>query len=407
MKENITLEDAQNMILEIIEPTGIEYIGIHDSLNRVTAMNIMAKENVPPFNRSPLDGYAFKAKDTENADANNPVVLEVIEEIPAGYEAKKRVDSGTAIKVMTGAPIPDGADAVIKYEDIDREGKNIKIYQKFQAQKNISIAGEDILVGDTIADKGMVITPPLIGLFASQGICSIPVFKMPSVAIISTGDELLDISESLRPGKIHSSNCHCIAEYCKEIAVQPKHLGIARDRKEEVAELIEQGLKEADLIVTTGGASVGDYDVIIDALKHIEAEILFWKINIKPGSPSLAAVKDGKIILGLSGNPASALVVFQLLGIPLIKKMRGQSDYTHEVIKAKLMDDFKKKSPKRRFLRGKLVFDSGNTNVLLTGAQGNGILSSMIGCNVLVDIPAGSEALSAGEDVIVKIVSGI
>jgi len=234
-------------------------------------------------------------------------------------------------------------------------------------------------------------------LLAALGLTEIVVFKRPRIAIISTGNELLDVSEPLLPGKIRNSNSYTLQGYLQTCGLEPVVIGIARDKKEEVAAKVEEGLAKADMVITTGGVSVGDYDVVKDALEMLGAEILYWQIDIKPGSATLAAQKDGKLIIGLSGNPAAAMVVLQLLVLPIIKKMAGRSAYANKKIEVILKEDFRKASPRRRFLRGTLVFENGLTYMRTTGGQGNAVLSSLIGCNLLAEIPAGSGPIQRGE----------
>ncbi len=397
MQKNITLEEAQSQLLELVKTMGDEKVGIDDALSRVLFTDIRALENIPPFARSAFDGYAFRAKDIQSATENKPVELKVLEEIPAGYAPSKKVIPGTAIKVMTGAPIPEGADAVSKYELIERDGEIIKIDFSCNSGANIIPPGEDIKAGQKIIAGGTQITPPIIGILASLGIEKIPVYKEPTIAIISTGDELIEINEPLRPAKIRNSNRYSLQAYIKDLGGQPIAVGTAKDRPEEVQAYIEKALARADMVITTGGASVGDYDVLEDALGLMGADILFHGIDIKPGSPTLAAKMGDKLILCLSGNPASAMVVFQLLGTPLIKKMTGALNYLPDEIEGVLMDNFQKKSPKRRLLRGALFIDKGQISIKLTGIQKNTALSSMIGCNIIADVPAGSEALKKGQ----------
>jgi molybdopterin molybdotransferase len=237
----------------------------------------------------------------------------------------------------------------------------------------------------------------MMGLLAALGIPVVPVYKRPLVAVISTGDELRDVSEPLTPGKIRNSNSYTLQGYIRSIGAEPVVIGMCQDRAEEVAALIEQGLDRADLVITTGGVSVGDYDVVRHAVDYLGAETLYWKIDIKPGSPSLAAIKNGKLILGLSGNPAAAMVTFQLVVAPFIKKMTGRLDYLTPKIEVLLKEDFKKPSPLRRFLRGKLVLEGGAAFMEMTGGQGNGVLSSMEGCNLLAEIPEKSGPVKAGQ----------
>ncbi|HHV64089.1 MAG TPA: molybdopterin molybdotransferase MoeA [Peptococcaceae bacterium] len=396
MRKNISLEEAQELLMEHCPSLQTGYVGLQDSLGRVLAEDIVAKENIPPFARSPYDGYALRAEDTVKASPDSPVGLEIIEEVPAGYAPKKIVLPGTAVKILTGAPVPEGADAVIKFEETEVKDKKVLIFSKLKAGQNVVPAGEDVAQGDKIACLGAVISPPLVGLMASLGITEVPVYERPRIAIISTGDELLDVYEPLQPGKIRNSNSYTLAAYCRELEAQPFILATTRDKKEEVGLRLIEALEKADMVITTGGVSVGDYDVLDEAMEYIGAETLYWKIDIKPGSPNLAAVKGGKVILSLSGNPAAALVVFHLLGVPYIKKMAGRVDYLHPKIEVTLKNDFSKASPRRRFLRGKLRLEKGIAFMEVTGGQGNGVLHSMIGCNILAEIPAGSGPLQAG-----------
>lgn len=396
MKTNISLEEAQTILLANSKPVGLEFVDLQDSLGRVVGEDIISRENIPPFARSPYDGYAFRSADTLEAAKDHPIILEVIEEVPAGYAPTKIVSSGKTVKILTGAPIPGGADAVAKYEETEINGNLVAIFTPFQAGENVVPAGEDIAESEIIAAQGTVVSPPVLGLMAASGITEVPVFKRPRIAIISTGDELLDISEPLRPGMIRNSNSYTLAAYCREIGAEPIILAPARDKIEEVGTRIERGLADADMVITTGGVSVGDYDVVAEAIDFIGAETLYWKIEIKPGSPNLAAVKDGKIILALSGSPAAALVIFHLIGIGFIKKLAGRSEYLPERCAVILKSNFRKSSPRRRFLRGKLVVENGTTYMEITGQQGNGVLRSLVGCDLLAEIPAGSGPQPAG-----------
>ncbi len=398
MKKNVSLEEAQQILLANCAFVEKKNYNLIDSLTRILGEDIKAKENIPPFARSPYDGYALRAEDVIEASPDKPKILAVIEEVPAGYAPQKEITAGKATKILTGAPIPVGADCVIKYEDTKFQDNQVSIFHPLKKGENIIPAGEDIRDGDIIASKGAEITPPVIGLMASLGITVISAFKRPRIAIVSTGDELIDLYEPLTPGKIRNSNSYTLAAYIRCIGAEPVIIGTAKDKKSEVASLIEDGLERADMVITTGGVSVGDYDVVKEAVNLLGAETLYWKVEIKPGSPTLAAVKNGKVIMGLSGNPAAAMVIFQLLGIPFIKKMAGRRDYLHQMIDITLKKEFKKPSPRRRFLRGRLVLEEGLTLIETTGDQGNGVLRSMVGCNVLAEIPEGSGAVKAGEE---------
>lgn len=398
MQKRISVEEAQTLLLsKAWINMQDEYVCLHNSLERVLSQDIQAEEKLPPFDRSAVDGYAICISDTLKAREDHPVSLHVLEEVPAGFVPSQAVSDGKAIKVMTGAPIPEGAKGVIKYELVKREGRFIKVYSPVSPGCNIIWTGEDVNSGEIIAKAGDIVTPPLIGLLASFGIDKVPVYCKPKAAIFGTGDELIEVSEPLKPGKIRNSNSQCISAYCRRLGLEPQLLGKASDEIEDIGKLLSYGLEKADIVIATGGVSVGDYDFMNDALKYLGADILFWGLDMKPGAPTLAAVKDDKIIVGLSGNPAAALTAFQILVVPLLKKIKGQNKYHHPIIDVVLKNGFKKSSPIRRFLRGMLAIQNGVAEAWLTGAQGNGILSSMVGCNLLIDVPAGSGPLEEGE----------
>lgn len=399
MKTGISLEEAQTLLLELVEPKECS-VPIVYAAGRILSQNIRAPIHLPPFDKSPLDGYALRAKDTVEACRAHPVTLEVIEEVRAGYTARNSVTPGTAIKVMTGAPIPDGADVVIKFEDVNREGNKVKVFYPLKSGCNIIYAGEDVRQGEIVAKKGVLLNPPLVGLLTAFGIQQVPVFSKTNIAILSTGDELLDPSENLKPAKIYNSNLHSLSAYCLQLGAEPVSLGIAPDEKEVIVKRISQALEYADLVITTGGVSVGDYDIVPTALNCMGADILFWKIDMKPGSPLIAAQYKNKLVIGLSGNPAAAFITFDLIVVPLIKKMLGFTEKLPLKISAILTDDFKKPSGQRRFLRAKLQTFNGINYVKLTGEQSNGILKSMVECNALIDVPAGSDPLVAGQEVV-------
>lgn len=404
MKNNISLEEAQRLIFDHCKSSESKTLALADTLGRILAEDIRSEVNIPPFARSPYDGFVFRAEDTKEASPDNPVTLEVIEEVPAGYTAQHAIGCGQAIKILTGAPIPEGGDAITKFEEVVAHDHTVTISKRFKSGEDVVPAGEDIAAGEEIADKGTVITAPLMGVMASLGVAEVPVYKKPKIALISTGDELVDVSEELRPGKIRNSNIYTLQGYLRSIGAKPVVIGMCKDTKEAVAELVEKGWEQADVVMTTGGVSVGDYDVIRYAADYLGAETLFWKIDIKPGSACLVAVREGKILIGLSGNPAAAIVTFQLLAAPFIRKMAGRKDYHNRVVEVILKKDFRKASPRRRYLRGRIVYENGMTYMETTGEQGNGVLSSLLGCDVLAEVPEKSGPVKAGDKLTAYIV---
>ncbi|MBU2702360.1 molybdopterin molybdotransferase [Sporomusaceae bacterium BoRhaA] len=399
MKSGVSMEEAQSLLLDQVTVVDTGVVSLLQANGRVVSRKICSMENVPPFDRSPLDGYALKAADTQGATPEHPVKLNVIEEIRAGFAAKKKVTPGTAIKLMTGAPMPAGADVVIKYEAVKREENDLFVSEQLQSGSNVVLAGEDVVNGEVIVQPGELITPPLVGLLAAIGAEQIPVYNKVKIAIFSTGDELVNPGEALSPGKIHNSNLHSLGARCFELGAEPIYGGIVGDELEKTATKLRKALTEADIVITTGGVSVGDFDLVPKALQHIDADVIFRRVKMKPGSPMMAAKKDHKLLIGLSGNPAAAFITFDLLVVPVIKKMMGLRQVMPLTLEAVLDDPFEKSSPQRRFLRGRLKREYVGSKIQLTGKQTNGVLKSMIGCDVLVDVPAGSGPLVCGQKV--------
>ncbi|MDA8235678.1 MAG: molybdopterin molybdotransferase MoeA [Clostridia bacterium] len=401
MQEMISLEEAQEVVLSKVHQLPAEKADLLDAWQRVLAEDVCSKVNLPPFNRSPLDGYALRAADTQNATQSTPAELIVTEEVPAGYVAMGELISGTAVKIMTGAPIPRGADAVIRFEDTKEEMFKVKIFNPLKSGDNISRAGEDVTKGELILTRGEVLTPAAIGMLAAIGQGQVQVVRRPRVAILSTGDELVDIGEPLPEGKIRNSNLYLIAAAVKAAGGEPVLLGIVPDRLAETSVKFHEALAAADLVISTGGVSVGDYDMVHDALKQVGAKILFWKVAVKPGTPVVAAESKGKLIFGLSGNPAGASIIFEVLVKPVIRKLVGERRVLPGKALAHLDDEFSKRSGMRRLLRGRVYRQGEVLRVTLTGKQNPGVLKSLLNCNALIDVPAGSDALGPGKQVAV------
>ncbi|NPV30083.1 MAG: molybdopterin molybdotransferase MoeA [Firmicutes bacterium] len=399
MRVNVSLEEAQELVLSMVNPVGETVVPLADALGRVIGRDIKAPCSVPAFDKSPLDGYALRAGDTVTASPASPVVLQVIEEVPAGSVPAKKVTPGCAIRIMTGAPIPEGADAVIRFEDVEETPESIKVSRPLAAGSNIIPAGEDVVEGEIIARCGMRVNAPLIGMLASLGIARVSVYERVRVAIINTGSELLDPAEKWLPGKIYNSNRYLLEARCRELGAEPVYLESVPDEKGAVAGSVNKALEKADLVITTGGVSVGQYDVVKDALQMIGAQILFWKVALKPGTPIVAACKDGRVILSLSGNPAAAMVTFDLIAAPALKRISGLKEPLPPTVTGILAGGFPKASPQRRILRAKWKKRDGVDLIELTGKQSNGVLKSLIECNLLIDVPAGSPPLVAGQPV--------
>ncbi|WP_418792277.1 gephyrin-like molybdotransferase Glp [Phosphitispora sp. TUW77] len=399
MRELISLEEAVAMIIAHTKIVGKEEISLLSALGRVLSEDIFAPISIPPFNRSPLDGYALRAKDIEKADLSEPVELEVSQEIQAGNYSDIEVKRNKAVKILTGAPIPPGADVVIRFEDVEKTGSRIKVFKPLTAYSNYCFAGEDVFKGEMVVSAGTVINPEIITVLAGLGIGALNVYCIPKITIISTGNELVDINEQLFAGKIYNSNLYAIAAEVRRMGAMPVHEGIVGDQIDLIAEKIDVGLKSSDMVITTGGVSVGDYDLVKQAITSLGANIVFHGVNMRPGTPAICAVKNGKIIIGLSGNPGAAYVSYHLIAKPAIFKLMGLDKWQPASSTAVLQDDYPKVSKQRRFLKGQVYLDDGIVKVSLTGKQNPGIIKSMINCNALVDVPANTIGLKAGNRV--------
>lgn len=402
----IPLEQAQEIILGKIKMVPKIEVELLLALNMVLAEDIYAGNNLPPFDRSPLDGYAVRSEDIKGVSEQNPVFLELIEKVPAGYMATKEVVAGTAIAVMTGSPIPEGADVVIMIEETKLEEGQVAIYKGYKANSNISRAGEDVKKGELVLTAGSLINSGAIGMLAALGKKNVNVYRKPRVAILSTGDELIDIDQPLKPGKIRNSNLYALAAAIQEAGGESFLLGSVPDQIQATKEKVTQGLKMADLVLTTGGVSVGDYDVVKDVFLGLGAELLFWRVDIKPGTPAVAALLGDKIIIGLSGNPAAAFITFEHLVRPVLRKLSGHGDLFRRRVKAILDDEFLKSGRQRRFLRSMVNQEEGTYHVTLTGKQNPGIMKSILHCNALVDVPSNGGPLKAGDQVDVILLDG-
>ena len=372
---------ATDILKNAVGVTVTEEADIGRIYGRILAEDIKASENVPSFERSPYDGYAFMAADTVGASGENPVTLTVIEDIRAGQTAEKEVKTGTAIRLMTGAMIPEGADAVCKYEDTEYTDASVTIRKSYIPGDNVVKAGEDIMQGTLLAQKGITADAGLIGAMASLGITKARVYKRPLAGIISTGDELTDSGSIPEPGKIRNSNRYTIAAALEHIGYDTFYIGHAGDSIEETKSLIEKGYNECDVIISTGGVSAGDYDLVPDAMTEAGYEILLKGVGMKPGMACAYGVKGGKLMLALSGNPASSLTNLQCICYPALRKLAGYKEYDHKLIKVRLKDDCLKAGRGTRFLRGSIDINDGEAYLCAPTGQGNVVISSSIGCN--------------------------
>ena len=387
---------ARDLLLSRVQPVGTETVPLSESFRRVLAEEITAAENVPAFDRSPYDGYAFRAADLAAASRESPVTLWLTEEIPAGAVPTLPVTPGRCAKILTGAPIPEGADAVINFEETAFTDREATFFAPVAPGSNIVRAGDDVRKGELLLRRGDVIDAGAAGTLAAQGVAAPLVYRVPRVAVLSTGSELVEAEASCAPGQIRNSNAHTLSAALRRAGCEPVYLGIAADSAEDIAARMEQGLSDCDALICTGGVSVGDYDLTPDAMERIGAEMLFRGVALKPGMACAYAVRDGKLLCGLSGNPASSLTNFYMVALPALRALCGAAQPIPPEITMALTGGFKKPSPGVRVLRGQLDLSDGTARLRLTGGQSNGVLSSAIGCDALAVIPAGSGPIAPG-----------
>jgi len=404
--EGLTLlQDAQNTVLAAAQPLGIEKVGLLDALGRVLAEDIIAQRDNPPWDNSAMDGFAVRWEDIKQEHAiTKPVELKIIEEVQAGKVATKTVGPGQAIRIMTGAAVPKGVDTVVKVEETEATGDTVRIFKAVERGANIRPQGEDVKKGDCIIAKGTQIRPAEAGMLAILGKSFVFVHQRPRVAILSTGDELADLDERFDEDKIINSNSYGIAAAVQEAGGIPILLGIARDQPASLKEKIKQGLT-ADILVLSGGVSMGDYDFTKAVFKDLGAEMHFWKLAIRPGQPLAFGKILGKLAFGLPGNPVSSMVTFEQLVRPAMLKMGGHRSYGRPVVRAVFQEKFSKRPDRRHFLRGILSRENDVLAVRTTGDQGSGILTSMVKANCLIDVPEEVERLNPGDTVNVQVLS--
>ena len=395
--QTISVEQAVERITAALTPVETwEEVELSRAIGRILAEDIAAIQPQPPFDRSPLDGYALMAADTVGASKDEPVTLRVIDRVMAGSVASETVTAGTAVRIMTGAPIPAGADCVIRQEDTDYGEEQVAIYTPLRKHENYCFCGEDYPAGTSLMDRGEKLDAVDIGILAGAGIAAVKVYRKVRVALITSGDELIAPGMAGRPGKIYNSNHYLLRSRLSELGFDPVMCAHVGDEAEETASRIRAAAREADLIITTGGVSVGQRDVMHEVVSLLGGEQLFWRIAAKPGSPVLAYTFGGKPVIALSGNPFGAFATFELLVRPALAKLSGDRTLEMEKIRATVEGDFPKGTKGRRFVRAK--YRHGTVEIPKQG-HASGMLSALKHCNCLVDIQGPNGGLHTGDTV--------
>lgn len=399
----ISVNEALHRILNAITPLGLERVGILDSLGRVLGEDVAAPRNIPPKDNSAMDGYALRCEDTIGASPKNPVILKVIEDLPAGAVPKKKVGPGQATRIMTGAPLPAGADAVLRVEDTEKDGKSVRILVPVRDAQDIRRTGEDVREGEIVIRRGEVVRPAEIGMLASMGRSFVSVHQRPLVAILATGDELVDIDEPVTPWTIISSNSYSLASQVTACGAMPLMIGIARDTREDLTARFRMALR-ADVILSSGGVSMGDYDLVKDILRNEGNRIEFWQVAMRPGKPLAFGEMGGVPIFGLPGNPVSSMVSFEQFVRPSLLKMAGHRRIFRKTVRAIALEDIEKAKGLRVFLRVRLAQEDRRVIARMTGEQGSGILKSMVQANGLAVVPEEVTRIKAGMEVTVQVI---
>lgn len=400
MLERITLEEAVSLICaeahrcEVVKDVAVEKAGGY-----CLAEDVYATIDNPPFPRSPVDGYAVRAEDLAGASKEAPVSLKVTGRIYAGQDGQsKTIRRGEAMRIMTGAPFPEGSDTAVKQEDTDYGEEIVQIYKEQEAFDNYCFQGEDYKKDSLLLKKGDHITFAEQGILSGIGRTTVKVCKKPVVHVITTGDEVCSPGTPLVPGKIYDSNSMMVFARLRELGVEPAGATRVSDSEETMARELKKSCENADIVITTGGVSVGEKDILHDALKLLGARKIFWKVQIQPGTPTIFSVYKQTLIISLSGNPFGAMANLELLVRPLLYKMTGDEFYVMEKRKGTLVMEFPKKSRNRRFVRA--IFKNGQV-ALPPGILSSGAIGTLRGCNCLLDIAPGSPALKKGERVTV------
>jgi molybdopterin molybdotransferase len=393
----LTVAQARDRILSRITVLDAEDVPLLEARGRVLAEEVRSDRDVPPFTNSAMDGYAVRAVDTRTASGEKPVSLEVLGEIRAGVEPPTSVRASTALRIMTGAMMPEGADAVVRVEDTAEQDGRVEVRVAVEPGTSVRSAGSDIRRGDLVAQRGRVVTPGVIGVLASAGRTSVRTVRRPRVTVLTTGDELRDAGEPLGPGQITNTNRYTLRAALEEAGAEVVDAGVARDVREDLAGRL-QSAASTDLVVSTGGVSMGAYD-LVRALVEDQAAVDFWQVALRPGKPLLVGTIEGRPLIGLPGNPVSTLVGVELFVRPAILKMQGRVDLERPRLVAITEVALANPPHLEQYFRGVAWRDGDRILVRLTGDQGSHVLRSMADANCLVVVPQGTSDVAAGASV--------
>lgn len=403
----LSAEEARNIIVSNATEFRTETVSLLEAHGRILAVDVFSRDDIPPFRNSSMDGFAVRSNDTEGATENNPVTLKIQDEVAAGDSQGSSLSSGNAIRILTGAPLPSGSNAVVPVERVQERDEVILLSEYASPGQNTREKGEDIKKGDAVLKRGTAINAAHLGALASVGCSSVEVFRKPTMAILTTGNELVPVTENLSDGKIRNSNAYSLYALARETGCEPIDLGVAKDNQEELLKKIREGLKY-DLLVTSGGISVGKYDFVLDLMKKAGVIIKFWKVNIKPGMPMAFGTydSDGKSarVFCLPGNPVSTVVTFLEYVRPCIENMMSRvPESPTGYLKATLEEGISKRDGKRHYHRGIARSKEGKLFVRSTGNQSSGVLTSLVKANCLIILDEKQSRFAEGEEVDIEL----
>ena len=404
----ITMEEAIDLVVASTGTIEEIQIDLMDALGRILAQDVVSDIDMPPFNKATMDGYAVIGEDLANASTDNPGVLDVVEEIPAGAVPKHTISSGQASGIMTGAPVPPGADAVVMVEDTEtnQNGDSVRIFASTASGKNIAPQGEDVRKNQRVLRSGCHIRPPEIGILAAVGCVRVPVRRKPVVGIVATGSEIVEPKNLPAPGQIRNSNGYSMAAQIENAGAEARYLGIVADDSGALEDVISRGLDECDIFLLSGGVSAGLYDLVQGAMKSCGVTVHFDRIKMKPGKPLTFGTKGDKLIFGLPGNPVSAVVGLELLVRPAIRGMQGIRTLHHRTVVGNLEDRFEQVPGRKQFVPACSVEEDGLWRSKWVGHHGSADLFSLASANSLFVVDSEVESLEPGSDVEIILLAG-
>lgn len=374
-------------------------VPLNESIHHILAEDIIATYEIPRFNKSPYDGFAIRSKDTVGASGEQRVSFNVIDHIGAGSVSDKTVGAFEAVRIMTGAALPEGADAVVMLEQTVENGHSFTLRKTFEPNENVSLKGEETEIGDIVLEKGQLINSGAIAVLATYGYTQVKVNKKPSVGVIATGSELLDVNDALEPGKIRNSNGPMITALSQKLGLSAIAYQIQEDDLDSSIQVVKEAMAKHDIVITTGGVSVGDFDYLPQIYEALNAEVLFNKIAMRPGSVTTVAVANETYLFGLSGNPSACYTGFELYVKPAALHMMGANAIYPQVIQATLMEDFKKANPFTRFIRATATLNGKEMTVVPSGFNKSGAVVAIAHSNAMIMLPDGTRGYSQGHTV--------